>query len=305
MSLVLIVLAAHALVGLAQGPSPRTPPDARPDFQGTYTFDTLTPLERPTEFADKPFLTEIEASDYVKRRVARRAPSQDYSEFWFERPDTLLRVNGRYLTSRIIDPPDGKIPALTSAARQRLASANDDVRLRALDGPEALGLSARCISPAPMLTPGGEANLLQIVQTPEHLLVYTELLGVRRIIPIGQFQPPSSNRSQLGSSRGRWEGAALVVETTNYTGRFGFAFAGIDENLRQIERFSRTDANTLLYQVTIDDSTAYVKPWTFVLTMRRTDARMFEFACHEGNYALENVLRAARFEERGRAADKE
>jgi hypothetical protein len=300
---------------VAQQTGPRTP-DGHPDFQGTYEFATITPLQRPKEFAGRPFLSDGEAAELVKRRKeARNAdlrssdPLTDllgsYNEFWFERPTTSLKVRGRHLTSRIVDPPDGRIPALTAAAQQRRA---DSARSRqgrgAADGPEDLDLPTRCLSPSPVISPvispGGEAgvNLLQIVQTADQVAIHRELMSVLRIVSLGRATHlPSSVRSRAGDSIGRWEGDTLIIDTTNFGGAFDFDFADVDENLHVTERFSRADADSVLYEATIDDPTAFVQPWTMVLLLRRTDARMFEFACHEGNYAMTNILRGARSEE--------
>jgi hypothetical protein len=240
----LAMTTATSLVGFGQTVSPRTLV-RRPDFQGTFYIDTLTPLERPAGFAENPFLTDTEARDYVQRRMARRASDVPYDDFWFERPDTLLKLDAKYLTSRIVNPPDGRIPALTPAAARRVAAALERLRVGMADGPEDRGLTERCISPAPTITTGGEGNYLQIVQTPDYLLVNTELMGVRRIIPIEPVQPLSSSiRSRSGISVGRWDGDTLVVDTTRFTGDFAFAFAAIDENLHQIERLRRGSAAT-------------------------------------------------------------
>jgi uncharacterized protein (TIGR02246 family) len=295
----------------AQQTGPRTP-DGHPDFQGAYEFATLTPLQRPTEFEGKPFLSDREAAEYVSRlKQARNAdlrssdPLTDllgsYNEFWFERPTALLNVRGRHLTSRIVDPPDGRVPALTPSAQQRrAASARSRQGRGSADGPEDLDLPTRCMSPSPVISPGGNAgvNLLQIVQTADHLVIHTELMSVLRIVSLKRaMHPPPSARSRSGDSIGRWEGDTLIVDTTNYGGAFGFDFADVDENLHVTERFSRTDDDGVLYEATIDDPTAFVRPWTMTLLLRRTNARMFEFACHEGNYSLTNILRGARAEE--------
>lgn len=296
---------------VAQQTGPRTP-DGHPDFQGTYEFATITPLQRPNEFEGKPFLSDREAAEHVRRRKeARNAdrrssdPLTDllgsYNEFWFERPSALLNVRGRHLTSRIVDPPDGRVPALTPAAQQRrAASAKRRQGRGAADGPEDLDLPTRCLSPSPVISPGGEAglNLLQIVQTADHVAIHRELMSDLRIVSLRRaMHLPSSVRSRSGDSIGRWEGDTLIVDTTNYGGAFGFDYADVDENLHVTERFSRADGDDVLYEATIDDPTAFVRPWTMVLLFRRTDARMFEFACHEGNYAITNILRGARAEE--------
>lgn len=299
----LLCLGLLAIRGLAgqtgsQPPSPnpiRVPsmPDGRPDFQGVWSFATLTPLERPKEFAEKAFLTDAEAAEFVQRQLAAvNADSRpsDYNEFWFERPSSVARLNGRNLTSRLIDPADGRIPPLTRAARERVAAAQQARREHAADGPEDRNLSERCLSPTPLIEPagGGNNNLVQIVQTSDHLALLTELMSVLRIIPISRGEHlPSSIRLASGDSRAWWEGDTLVVDTTNYIGRFDFAFAAVDDHLHLTERFRLVDSNTLLLQETIDDSTAFTKPWTVVLPMARSDTQMFEYACHEGNYALE------------------
>src|SRR4029077_8735477 len=149
---------------------------------------------------------------------------------------------------------------------------------------------------------GGNNNFVQIVQTPDHLVLFTELMSVRRIIPIsGREHLPGSIRLSSGDSRARWEGDTLRVDTTNYIGRFDFAFAAIDENLHLLERFQLVDPSTLLLQETIEDSTAFTKPWTVVLPMTRTATRLFEYACHEVNYALKDILSGARAEEAERS----
>ena len=310
-SSLLICLALLAIRGSA-GQQPQSPTridvprmlDGRPDFQGVWSFATLTPLERRKDFAESPFLTDAEAAEFVQRQLAAvntdGRPQSDYNEFWFERPSSMARLNGRNLTSRIIDPADGRIPPLTRQAQDRLGAVQQAQREHPADGPEDRSMSERCLSPTPLIEPagGGNNNFVQIVQTSDHLVLFTELMSVRRIIPIsGREHLPGSIRLSTGDSRARWEGDTLLVDTTNYIGRFDFAFAAIDENLHLLERFQLVDPNTLLLQETIDDSTAFTKPWTVVLPMTRTATRLFEYACHEGNYALKDILSGARAEE--------
>lgn len=307
----LICLALLAIRGSA-GQQPQSPTridvprmlDGRPDFQGVWSFATLTPLERRKDFAESPFLTDAEAAEFVQRQLAAvntdGRPQSDYNEFWFERPSSMARLNGRNLTSRIIDPADGRIPPLTRQAQDRLGAVQQAQREHPADGPEDRSMSERCLSPTPLIEPagGGNNNFVQIVQTSDHLVLFTELMSVRRIIPIsGREHLPGSIRLSTGDSRARWEVDTLLVDTTNYIGRFDFAFAAIDENLHLLERFQLVDPNTLLLQETIDDSTAFTKPWTVVLPMTRTATRLFEYACHEGNYALKDILSGARAEE--------
>jgi hypothetical protein len=281
-------------------------PDGHPDFQGVWSYATLTALERPQEFGDKSFLTDAEAAEYVEKQLATldadgRARS-DYNEFWFERPRSMARFGDKNLTSRIIDPADGRIPPLTPSAQQRVDAWQQEQREHPADGPENRSLAERCISPNPLgFEPagGGTGNFLQIIQTSEHLALRAELMSALRIIAISAKEHlPRSVQLPFGDSRARWQGDTLVVDTSNYTGHFQFTFLTADTNLHVIERFSLIDANTLLQQTTIEDPTAFTKPWTSVLPMKRVDARVFEYACHEGNYALRDILSGARAEER-------
>jgi hypothetical protein len=285
-------------------------PDGHPDFQGVWSYATLTPLERPNEFSDKSFLPDAEAAEYVVKQLATLdadgRPRSDYNEFWYERPRSMARFGDKNLTSRIIDPADGRIPSLTPSAQQRVDARQQEQREHPADGPENRSLAERCISPTPLgFEPagGGTSNFLQIVQTPEHLALRAEMMSALRIIPItARGHLAASVRLRFGDSRARWQGDTLVVDTTNYSGHFQFTFLAGDTNLHVIERFSLVDANTLLQETTIEDPTAFTKPWTSVLPMKRVDARVFEYACHEGNYALRDILSGARAEE-GSGAD--
>jgi hypothetical protein len=167
------------------------------------------------------------------------------------------------------------------------------------DGPEVRSLAERCLQVAPVIEPngGGNNNFVRIVQTAGHLLMFTEQ-QMLRIVTIGpRAHLPPAIRMPLGDSRGSWEGGALVVDTTNFTGRFDFSFRPVDENLHLRERLRLVDADTLLLESTVDDPTAFTRPWTMMLSMARANTRMFEYACHEGNYALRHILSGARAEE--------
>ena len=193
------------------------------------------------------------------------------------------------------------MPPLTRGAQGRVDAIQMTRREHPADDPEVRTRPERCLSATPLgFEPagGGTNNFLQVVQTSDHLVVFSELMSALRIIPLaaGEHLPPSI-RSPFGDSRARWEGDSLVVDTTNYSPRFDFTFLGADHNLSVIERFRLLDADTLLREATIDDPTAFTKAWTVVLPMFRTSARMFEFACHEGNYALKHILTGARAEE--------
>jgi len=285
----------------------------RSDLQGVWSFSTLTPLERPAEFSGKEFLTDAEAAALTKRTLERNNgdnrdtsnPDSDvggaYNEFWWDRGTTLARVNGKYRTSLITDPPDGRIPPQTAASQRRAAARAADRRQHPADGPENRSLGERCLvfNAGPPMLPGPYNNYVQIFQTRDHLVVHNEMIHDARLIPLdGRPHAPATARLWLGDSRGRWEGNTLIVDTTNFTDKTSVRGSG--PNLHLTERFTRVDTATLLYEFTVDDPSTFTKPWSAVLPMQRTDDRIFEYACHEGNYALGDILRGARFEEKNR-----
>jgi len=272
-----------------------------PDIQGTWTNGFATPLERPRDLGDKAFYTDAEVTAFEKQVSERPAPANDPvadPEIWWERGTKA--VSSRR-TSMVIDPPDGRVPPLTPAAQKRMADARAETRKHPDSGPEDRSLMERCIvspaaGPVPML-PGPYNNNYQIVQTPGYVIIVIEMIHDVRIIPIdGATHPQSGVRQWLGESHGHWEGDTLVVDTTNFTDRT--RFRGSDENLHVTERFTRTAPNTLLYKFTIDDPTAFTKPWTAEIPMMTSDGAMYEFACHEGNVALANMLNTARLAEK-------
>lgn len=295
---------------------PRTP-DGHPDLQGIWTNATLTPLERPPEFAGKPVLTQTEAAAYAKRLLQqddrdRRDGNADadlgraYNESWFDRG---TKIAGRR-TSLIVDPPDGRVPPLTPAAQKKLDAASAYARLHPADGPEDRPLAERCLlwpTAGPPMLPGVYNNIYEIVQAPGYVTILTEMIHDARIIPTGgRPHLPPTIRQWMGDPRGHWEGDTLVVETTNFTdqtsdlgaGMRRSTFRGSDERMRLIERFTRVDADTILYEFTVDDPTAFTRPWTAQIPMTRTPGPLLEYACHEGNYAMTGVLAAARAEEK-------
>jgi hypothetical protein len=302
---VVFLLTPMLVIGQAKKPGtiPRTP-DGKPDLQGTWSTSTLTPLERPAELADKPVLTEQEAKDYEARLLrdlnrdrrdgtAAADVGRAYNEFWFERGSNVVQSRR---TSLIVDPPDGKIPALTPEAQKRQSALDDYRKQHPADGPEDVNLASRCIlwgTAGPPMVPANYNNNYQIVQTKGYVSILVEMIHDLRIIPTdGRPHLPPNVRQWMGDPRGRWEGDTLVVETTNFTNQTNFRGAG--ENMRLIERFTRTDADTIIYEFTVNDPESFTKPWTVQIPMKKTTETLFEYACHEGNFAMEGILRGAR-----------
>jgi hypothetical protein len=278
-----------------------------PDLQGTWSTATITPFERPAELAGKDVLTKEEAAEFERltldrtnrdRRdgTAEADLARAYNDFWW---DSGTRVVPTRRTSLVVDPPDGRVPPLTPEAQQRLATIAETRKQRGpADHPEDRNLWERCITrgmPTVML-PQVYNGHYEIIQTSDHVVILAEMIHDARIIPIdGRPHLPQTIRQLLGDSIGRWEGDTLVVETTNFTNKTNYRGAG--ENLRLVERFTRTAPDILTYRVTIDDPTTFTRPWTVELPAVRSDGRIYEYACHEANYGLEGILRGHRAEE--------
>ncbi|HLK48781.1 MAG TPA: hypothetical protein VKT49_11635 [Bryobacteraceae bacterium] len=299
-----IALAATTL--LAQAARKYTPPrtpDGQPDFQGVWAMATLTPLERPAEFSDKAFLTPEEAAAYERRTLDqlnsdRRDGGSDadlrrnYNEFWRDRGTSVVASRR---TSLIVDPPDGKIPPFTPAMRSKRAAQVEAGRDP--NGPEDLPLRIRCISRGLPMVPTPNNNFFQIIQAPGTVGILQEMMYELRIIPLdGRPHAASGVRGYMGDARGRWEGDTLVIDTTNFVGKDDFL--GADENLHLTERLTRTDANTILYEFTVDDPTAFVRPWSGEIPMTRTREGIFPYECHEGNYAMVDILAGAQAQDK-------
>ncbi len=311
---VLLLIAAGAQTRhpatAANRASPRTP-WGDPDLQGVWNYAAGTPLERPAAFADREFLTDEEFAraerDIETRGNADRREAVgigdlrlEHNDFWFDKRKTILSRR----TSLIIDPPDGKLPPLTPAAAKQPPVVADEYRTA--EGPEARSLNERCIirdgngPPILALPPPVNVQLnghmwqFQILQTAKQVAILSEYIQQVRIIPLdGRPRLPPTVRQWLGDSRGRWEQNTLVVETTNFSAQR--LFMGLSAaNLRIVERFARTAADTLDYQFTADDPTRWTKPWTAAVPIGKTDGLLYEFACHEGNYGLRNILSTAR-----------
>jgi hypothetical protein len=295
--------------------------DGRPDIQGIWTNKTVTPFERPMDLGDQAFFTREEAEAYVQRTLARTNRdnrTEDvndvlsaYNAFWWDSGTSLL-PNMR--TSIVTHPANGRIPPLTAQRSAALTAQREAERARCAqpgcavansgqlapaDEPQALDLMTRCISfgtVVPML-PSAYNNNYQIVQSPGTVAINTEMVHqVRRVPTEPRPSLPSHIRQWFGDPHGRWDGDTLVVETTNFEGEFFGRMAAADENLRVTERFTLTAPDLLLYEFTVDDPTAWTAPWGGEIPLTRTDGLLYEYACHEGNRGMENILRAARKE---------
>jgi hypothetical protein len=305
----------------ASKPATKTPsstipraPDGHPDLQGFWTNATLTPLERPAAFAGKLTVSDAEAAVYEKRQdeemkagdgksdsdFHRRAGSGEtggYNALFIDRGSELARVDGVKRTSLVIDPPEGRIPPLTAEARTRLAS----TRRGGTDSVKDRPLSERCLmsfgsSSGPPMLPVLYNNNYQIVQTPDTVVILVEMIHDARIVRMNATHQPAHIRNWLGDSIGHWEGDTLVVDTTNFNENV--SFRGSSKNLHVIERFTRVDAKTMLYKTTIDDPTTFSKSWTLEYPFRASNDSIYEYACHEGNYSLVDILGGARKSER-------
>jgi hypothetical protein len=304
-----ILLAPLCSAAAADKPwTPARTPDGQPDIQGVWTNSTLTPLERPPELAGKTVLTEQEAADFVKRTLQQVSSDRrdggasvdvgrSYNEFWRDRGNNLVADRR---TSLIVDPPDGRIPALTAEAQKRVTETRAWMQAHATDGPEDRSLAERCISwttAGPPMLPGPYNNDTQIVQGPGYVVILSEMIHDARVIPLdGRPHVSPEIRAWMGDSRGHWDGSTLVVDTTNFLSEY--SFRGSDANLHLTERFTRVSPEVMQYEFTVDDPTAFTKPWTARIPFNKTTERVYEYACHEGNYALTDILAGARAAEK-------
>ncbi|HIN09997.1 MAG: hypothetical protein MK486_21495 [Gemmatimonadetes bacterium] len=304
-----VVLVAWPALTMAQD-VPQTAWGA-PDLQGVWDFRTITPLERPENLGDKAFLTQEEAAQREQSAVDRATRLWDrearrteaggnvggYNNFWMDQGTNVI---GTRRTSLIIDPPNGRLPEVTETGRARAAanrgSFSSDLPASYTD----LSNSDRCLmgfNAGPPITPAAYNQNVQLFQTPDHLVMLTEMVHTVRVIPLDGTPPLVEGLRQLsGDSRGHWEGKTLVVETANFEARRDWR--GSTEGMRLVERFTRVDADTLEYEFTVTDPETWDAPWTVNLPMRRNEFQMFEYACHEGNYSMEAMLGGARADER-------
>jgi hypothetical protein len=313
---------------------PRTA-DGRPDLTGRYNVATLTPLERPAAFGDKLFLTPDEAREIEEAEralVAARAQATDgsreappeggdgspgasgnvggYNYFWIDRGTEVFELDGKFRTSIITDPPNGRRPPMTALGREKSAARaalfpQNEGRAVWLDGDgpgpyddmEQRPLAERCLlgfssTAGPPMMPAGYNNLKTIVQTPDHVMILIEMVHDARVIRLDSEHPPADVQKWLGDSIGWWEGDTLVVDTTNFKSQP--ALQPASENLHVVERFTRLEGGNLHYSFTVEDPTIWTAPWSGEYMWPASDDKLFEYACHEGNYALGNIMRGAR-----------
>ena len=310
-----IVIAAGSLApfsATAQPPAPNTSsvprtPEGHPDLQGVWDFGSVTALERPAALAGKEFLTDEDVADLEAQAAAGRVDRPprpgdpgSYNQFWFARG---TKVTGTRRTSLIVDPPAGRLPLYTREGEARMAAREEARRRNA--GPEDRDVDERCIlgfNSGPPMLPGAYNNFVQVFQGPGYVAILNEMVHDVRLVPLdGRPSLPQQIRQWKGDSRGRWEGDTLVIETANFM-ELGTAhpapnmerLEAAGSRLRLVERFRRLDADTLLYEFTMDDPTAWTMPWRVEMTMTRSDGALYEYACHEGNYGLFNILAGAR-----------
>ena len=327
--------------------------EGQPDLTGTYDVSTLTPLQRPPEFGNNLELTPEQAQAIVeenRRRVIERDKNRGpikqpppeggappvgvgeefretsgagnvggYNNFWVDPGDNVYAVDGKYRTSIIIDPPNGRMPSLTEEAlaaameRRKLRRPNDGTAWwldvsgpGPYDGPEMLGISERCIVGFTGATPTFPSlynNFKRIVQTKDYVMILIEMVHDARIVRMHAEHQPAHMKSYLGDSIGRWQGDTLVVDTTNFLAASRQGRGG-SENMRVTERFTPLENGDLLYRFTVDDPTVWTAPWTGEYVWRSSDDKVFEYACHEGNYSMGGILRGARLLESEYKANK-
>ena len=317
-------LASIGALALAAAPvisqswkAPRTP-DGKPDLQGVWTNGTATPLERPKGLGAKEVYTDQEIADNEKKEKERASQAvlgrgtepgtaedvhYDFSQFGLDRGQSKSAWNKR---TSLITGPTGTVPSLLPEARKRNADIAAKNKGHEFDGAENRPLSARCLvlgqESVPLL-PGGYNNNLQILQGEGYVAVMHEMNHSVRIIPTdGSPHAPPSIRQWRGDARGHWEGNTLVVDNTNFTANNPFRGSG--DKLHVVERFTRVDADTVLYQFTAEDPATWDQPWSAEIPMMKMDGVIYEFACHEANYGLANTLSGARVDEADRAAAK-
>ena len=323
----LAVVALSASSAAAQSAGTYTPArtaDGQPDLQGMWTNNSATPFERPRAFREKASLTDEELATLQERLAEIREGTQagdllgdfliqkvlddpefrgfdqrtgNYNSFWLVDRELDNR------TSLVVDPPNGRIPPITPEARQRRRAARGGFGSSSPDGPEDLTLSVRCITYGVPNLLAGYNSYFQILQSPEYVVILQELIHDARVIPLdGRPHLADGIRQWHGDSRGRWEGDTLVVETSNYSPRT--SLRGASENLRVVERFTRVSPEVIEWEITFEDPATWPRPWTAMILLKNSGEAMFEYACHEGNYAMHDILAGARAQEETAQAEQ-
>ena len=309
-AVVVAVVSLGAVPAAAQTDAPRTA-WGQPDLQGVWDFRTITPMQRPEDLGDTEFLTEEEAANLDQEAVDRDVRLWDqgarrteaggnvgaYNNFWMDRG---TRTIGTRRTSLIVDPPNGRMPSLTPDGQQRADARQEYREAHPADSWVDFSAGVRCIlgfNAGPPMTPSAYNNNMQLFQTPDHVVLVTEMVHTARIVPLdGRPRLDHDIRQWSGDSRGHWEGETLVIETRNFADKR--RWRGTTESMGLVERLTRVDADTLLYEFTVTDPETWTSPWTAAVPMRRNDGLMYEYACHEGNYSMEVMLAGQRAEEK-------
>jgi len=308
-----------AVVSLGAGPAvaqtdvPRTG-WGQPNLQGVWDFRSLTPMQRPRELGEQEVFTSEEAAAFSEDAIRRRSRDSDtsdraarvaqgdiipYNDFWFDE-GTSVTTNR---TSLIVDPRDGRMPALTPAGQRRAEARREYAREHVSETWEDLSTGVRCIqgfNAGPPFTPSAYNNNMQLFQTPDHVVIVTEMVHTARIVPLDGRPPLDPDVHQWsGDSRGYWEGDTLVIETRNFDDKR--RWRGTTESMRLVERLTRVDAETLVYEFTVIDPETWTSSWTASVPLVLNPEPMYEYACHEGNYSMPGMLGGQRAEERAAA----
>jgi hypothetical protein len=337
LGLVIVICVTPALGAQPAKPAkwkaPRTA-DGVADLQGFWTNATITPFERADQYGDRLVLTEAEADALEHAEAETVAKSNEptdpklgikdlphdcgrgftgvncgYNAFWVDPGTQLITINGEKRSSMVIDPPNGKVPPQTPEARARIAARMAAFRGGAgnADGPEVRSLGERCLlsfgsSAGPPMLPLLYNNNYQIVQTKDTVTILVEMVHDARIVRMNAEHLPANIRKWMGDSIGRWEGDTLVIETTQFHPLQ--TYRGAAENLKVIERLTRVAPDQIVYRFTIDDPTTFTRPWSGEVAMNAAQGNIYEYACHEGNYALTGILAGAREQEKEAAAKR-
>ncbi len=292
-AILLVILSAPAVLSAQTAEIPRLE-NGLPDMQGTWDFRTITPFQRPEALGNKSVLTAEEASIFEAEERERRdrdnftdtTTTGDYNQFWYDRGEEIL---GDRRTSLVTSPANGRIPALTEVAQQRISERRAAARLA--EGIEVRPLAERCImgfNSGPPMIPSAYNNNLQIVQTDGYFMMHNEMIHNIRPVRLNDAVHMDVPRKWEGDSVGHWEGDTLVIETRNFAR--DTAFGNSSANMQLTEKFWMIDADTLNYEFTIEDPTTWTEPWTVMFPMVRAELPIYEYACHEGNYSMAGIL---------------